>query len=344
MDSDFILSRIDTPVGKIPKVTPEWSAWDLWGTLRVRWSGMRMNYRVEPGLYAIGNPDENSPVLLSANYKLSFDCLRRSLREIDAWILVLDTKGINVWCAAGKGSFGSDEVVHRIQKTELFDLVKHRELIAPQLAAPGVSAHEVRAKTAFRGVYGPVYAKDIKAFLDAGKKCAPEMRRVTFSLCDRLILAPMEIVNYFKYLLGVSIFFFLASGINKEGYSASLVLTEGWKSLVLLVSGYLSGTFLSPALLPWLPGCAFSIKGFFSGIIVFIVLLLLGTAGKGIIEPLSWFLIITAGSSFLTLNFTGSTPYTSISGVKKEVKTWLPLHILFFMLGFILWMTMRFFK
>lgn len=344
MDSNFIISYIETPVGKIPKVSTELNLKDLWGSFRVRWSGMRMNYRVEPGLYAIGNPDENSPVFLSANYKLSFDCLRKSLKGIDAWILVLDTKGINVWCAAGKGTFGTEEIVHRIRTTELFDLVKHRELIAPQLGAPGVSAHEVRAKSAFRVIYGPIYARDIKAFLDAGRKCAPEMRNLRFPFLDRLILTPMEIVAYFKYLLGIMIFFFLASGIYKDGFSASLIVAQGWKSLVNLGAAYLSGTLLAPVLLPLLPGRPFSIKGLFSGVLVFIALYFFRTTGKGIFEPLSWFFIITSASSFLTLNFTGSTPYTSLSGVKKEVKTWLPLQIFFFLSGFIIWTAKRFFE
>ena len=74
-----------------------------------------MDYRVEPGLYAVGSPTADSPVLVSANYKMSFDRLRSALPGVDAWILVLDTKGINVWCAAGKGTFGTDELVRRIE-------------------------------------------------------------------------------------------------------------------------------------------------------------------------------------------------------------------------------------
>jgi hypothetical protein len=82
--------------------------------------------------------------------------------------LILDTKGINVWCAAGKGTFGTDELVGRILKTGLSEIVSHRKLVLPQLGAPGVSAHEVTKQTGFSVVYGPVRAKDIKAFLDSG--------------------------------------------------------------------------------------------------------------------------------------------------------------------------------
>src|SRR5512136_3444019 len=106
-----------------------------------RWGWKRESHRVEPGLYRLGNPDPDSPVFASANYTLSFDALRSALAGIDAWILVLDTKGINVWCAAGKGTFGTDELVRRIQAVGLSRVVSHRRVVLPQLGAPGVAAH-----------------------------------------------------------------------------------------------------------------------------------------------------------------------------------------------------------
>jgi len=118
---------------------------DKLGAWKARWGINRMNYKVEPGLYSLGNPDENSPVLVTANYKLTFDSLRKELSGLDAWILVLDTKGINVWCAAGKGTFGTTELVNRLLVVQLEKFVAHRTLILPQLGAPGVSAHELQS-------------------------------------------------------------------------------------------------------------------------------------------------------------------------------------------------------
>jgi CO dehydrogenase/acetyl-CoA synthase gamma subunit (corrinoid Fe-S protein) len=102
---------------------------------------------VPPGLYRLGNPDNDSAVFASANYTLSFDALRSALAGTDAWILVLDTKGINVWCAAGKGTFGTNELIRRIAVTGLSEVVSHRKIILPQLGAPGVSAHEVARRS-----------------------------------------------------------------------------------------------------------------------------------------------------------------------------------------------------
>lgn len=92
--------------------------------------------------------------------------------------MILDTKGINVWCAAGKGTFGTDEIINRIKKTKLSEIVSHKKLILPQPGAPGVSAHEVTKQTGFTVTYGTVRACDIKAFFEADCKATDEMRKV----------------------------------------------------------------------------------------------------------------------------------------------------------------------
>jgi len=86
---------------------------------------------------------------------MSFDRLRGALAGRDAWILVLDTLGINVWCAAGKGTFGTAEIVRRVQEASLDQVVTHRTLVVPQLGAPGVTAHEVRSACGFRVLLWP---------------------------------------------------------------------------------------------------------------------------------------------------------------------------------------------
>ena len=107
----FVTGNVETPAGKVPQVSSMLTREDHWGTFKARWGVGRMRYTVEPGLYALGRPDKTSRVFVTANYKMSFDCLRGSLPNHNAWVLVLDTKGINVWCAAGKGTFGTDELV-----------------------------------------------------------------------------------------------------------------------------------------------------------------------------------------------------------------------------------------
>ena len=183
----YIHGEIETPAGLIPRIGSRWDRYDHWGALKVRWSVGRMKYRVLPGIYAVGDPDRNSAVFVTGNYKLSFDHLRRALAGMNSWIMVIDTKGINVWCAAGKGTFSAKEVVRRIRIHHLEQVVDHRKIILPQLGATGVAAHEVKKMTGFTVIYGPVSANDIKAFMDAGFKATKAMRTITFPLAERQI-------------------------------------------------------------------------------------------------------------------------------------------------------------
>ena len=336
------VGQLETTSGTVPVLSTAWSMRDYWSTIKVRWSVGRMNYTVSPGIYAVGKPDRDSSVFVTGNYKLSVDHLRRALDGMNAWILVLNTKGINVWCAAGKKTFGTDELVSRIEKHELGKIVNHRKLILPQLGATGVSAHKVKELTGFTVIYGPVRAEDIKAFVDSGLKATPAMRTVTFPLVDRLKLIPVDIFYGKYYMLIIPSLFFLVSGINSKGYSVDLAISSGGRAIVNLFAAYLAGCALTPALLPWIPFCRFSIKGLIIGALMAIILFLAGFLGTSFLELISWFLMITGISSFLAMNFTGSSTFTSLSGVQKEMKTALPLQITFAGIGLLGWIISRF--
>lgn len=317
----WVIGQAASPVGDIPRVAARLDSRDRWGAFKVRWGFGRMNYRTPPGLYAAGNPGPSSPVLVTANYKLTFDALRRELVGLDVWLLVLDTRGINVWCAAGKGTFGTQEIIDRVTTTGLSRAVKHRKLILPQLGAPGTAAHEVQRKTGFRVVYGPIRAADIPGFLAAGLVASPGMRRVRFGLLERAKLAAMELRGGLKYLLA-----FLAV------VALSGVVLAGRLSLydfVPYLGAYLVGSGLTPVLLPWIPGRAFALKGALVGL-AWTAFLIAG-GRLGFLPSLGWkqevvhLLLLPAVSGFLAMNFTGSSTYTSLSGVLKEMRTAVPL-------------------
>jgi acetyl-CoA decarbonylase/synthase complex subunit gamma len=99
---------------------------------------------------------------------------------------------------------------------------------------------------------------------------------------------------------------------------------------------YISGIVITPMFLPYIPVRYFSLKGFYAGAMIFLILLLIKFAGNNFVEIFSWFLIITTISSFLAMNFTGSSTYTSLSGVKKEMKISVPFQIGFAFIGIIL--------
>jgi acetyl-CoA decarbonylase/synthase complex subunit gamma len=318
---------------------------DWLGTVKARLGIGRMHYDVPPGLYAVGSPSAGSPVFVSANYKMSFDHLRRALAGREGWILVLDTQGINVWCAAGKGTFGTDEIVRSIEATRLAEIVSHRVLLLPQLSAPGVAAHEVRKRSGFRVVYGPVRARDLPAFLDTGNKATPEMRRVTFNFLERLVLTPVEVVNLPRpFLLALAALFFLA-GLGRHGYSFREAIDHGVTAVSLLSLAFLGGAVVTPALLPWLPGRAFAMKGATVGLSLGIACAWwrwMNAATAWIDwEGLAWLFLLPAVSAFFAMNFTGASTYTSLSGVRKEMRFAVPAQIAGASVGLCLWLMGR---
>lgn len=274
----------------------------------------RMGHIVPPGLYRLGDTTPDSPVFASANYTLSFDALRSALPGVNGYILVLDTKGVNVWCAAGKGTFGTDELVRMITLTGLASVVSHRTLILPQLSAPGISAHEVARRSGFRVEYGPVRARDLPAYLET-RKATREMRTVRFPFNDRIILAPVELAH-------VALPCLAAAGV--------LWLLAGPPAAFAAITGVLAGTVLFPALLPYIPGRDFSFKGFILGFlcaIPFALAFLMNPAlpaWAGGTAAIIAFLLIPAVTAYLALNFTGCSTFTSRTGVKREIFRYVP--------------------
>ena len=290
----------------------------------------RDRYKVNPGIYALGHPAGDSPVFVTANYALSFDALRTSLSEFDCYILVLDTKGINVWCAAGKGTFGTNELVNRIELTSLKQIVTHRKLILPQLGAPGIAAHEIQKQTGFHVEYGPVRAEDLREYLNT-QQATPEMRRIRFDLKNRLLLVPVELVSMLLPLFIVSTALYFLGGL--------------WSSLSV-AAAMLAGVTLFPVLLPWIPTHNFSTKGFILGGIIALpfalsqILIHTGNAWWLIgVWVLVYILILPPITAFLSLNFTGATTFTSRSGVKKEIYKYIPIMAWTFGAGLILSIT-----
>jgi hypothetical protein len=277
----------------------------------------RNGHLVTPGLYSLGSPGPSSPVIVTANYTLSFDAVRSSLEGIDTFILVLDTKGINVWCAAGKGTFGTSELVNRITRTGLASVVHHRRLILPQLGAPGVSAHDVHQATGFHVEYGPVRARDLPQFLK-DNEATPEMRTVQFPASDRIVLIPVELRSVLvPAIIGAIV----------------LWLIGGWLPAAAVIAPVVAGTVLFPILLPFLPTVDFSTKGFFLGFILAIPFAAVAFLSVASTAPLwvsttsmiSLLLVIPALTAYLALNFTGSTPYTSRTGVREEIFSYIPV-------------------
>ena len=326
----WTIGTVVVPHGPIFRVSTEWSWPDYWGMIKSRISAFRMNYSIAPGLYAVGDPTKDSDVFVTANYKLTFDIVRRALKGMNGWILVLDTKSINVWCAAGKGTFGTEELINRISIVKLDAVVSHRRIILPQLGAVGVNAAVVREKTGFRVSFGPVQASDLPAYVQTGYKKTKAMSIIRFPMLDRLILTPMELNPAIKKHLpwlaaGILLFF----GLQPSGILFRQAWFNGLPFLLLSLITIFAGALVTPVLLPYVPFRSFAIKGW-----------IVGAASIGIAtqyialstvrDPLlliAAYVLFPALSSYIALQFTGATTFTGISGVKKELKIGIPFYI-----------------
>jgi acetyl-CoA decarbonylase/synthase complex subunit gamma len=345
LDQGFVTGSVSTPAGDVPRVSSVLHWRDHWGAVKARWGVGRMDYVIDPGLYALGNPDRESPVMVSASYKMSFDRLRGALPGRDAWILVLDTKGINVWCAAGKGTFGTEELVKRIESSGLKEVVGHRSVILPQLGAPGVAAHTVKKLSGFGVRYGPVAAEDLPAYLDAGFKATREMRLKAFPFAERAVLIPVELVGALKPSLLIVLFLFLFGGIGGPSGFWANALQDGAFAAAAFLSAVVGGAVINPLLLPYLPGRAFTVKGLVLGAVVAVMMISLQgehtSIWAGRLGSLAWLLIIPAVTAYLAMNFTGCSTYTSLSGVNREMRWALPLEIGMGGGGLLIWMASR---
>ena len=308
------------------RIDSQWNAADRAGAVRCRLGKFRMRYKVPPGLYALGRPGEDSPVVVSASYKLSFDVLRRDLKGTDCWIIVLQTLGINVWCAAAQGTFGTEELVARLARTRVAEVVKHRELTLPQLGAAGVKASAVQEQTGFHVRFGPVRSRDLPAYLADGKASAA-MRKVRFTFHDRLLLAPMELGESLKRFLIFAFVAILYAGLAPGGVVLQRAWVGVWPLFALGLAAVFSGSIIVPLLLPWIPFRAFTAKGWLVGALVNGALLHGAGLARGM-DPyrlVACWIFFPAAAGALALSFTGATTFTSPSGVRREVTRAIPI-------------------
>ena len=334
----YVEGFIETDVCPVPLIKTSLDKVDTIANVLVRCGVNRYKYKMVPGLYAVGKPTNGSEVLVTANFKLTIDHLRTAISGTNAWILVLDTKGINVWCAAGKGTFSTATLVRQIKETRLDRIVNHRRVIVPQLGATGVSATAVKKESGFKVVYGPVRATDIPAFLNNGFVADKNMRTVTFTLFERLVLSPIELQTALKPALIAALIIFFLSGIGPDVFSIAKAWTRGAAAVLALALGVLSGAVITPALLPFIPVREFALKGIIAGFGTALLFIFAFPAGAISVKAgIALLLFTTTISSVMAMNYTGTTPFTSPSGVEKEMKRYIPIQLITLVLSTSIW-------
>lgn len=170
----------------------------------LRW----MPHQAKTGVFPVGNPDKLSPVFCTCNYSLTIKRVLKAIKGLDAWLLIVPTKGINVWCSASGGELTHHQIITTIKVHELNKYVDHRNILLPQLCAPGVNPHSIKKQTGFIAHFGPVLAEDIKDYLKKGSKKTPGMKKARSDYYHRLdMVFSMNFINYLLIFIPCVIFF-----------------------------------------------------------------------------------------------------------------------------------------
>ncbi|UYP44054.1 Ubiquinone biosynthesis O-methyltransferase, mitochondrial [Candidatus Lokiarchaeum ossiferum] len=276
-------------------------------SMRCLLTGQVDHVPIEPGIYKSGSPNKTSPILVTANYDYTYIKLMQKIKHTDAWVLCVDSRGINVWCAARGNDFGNQQIIEAVEATNISQVTDSRKLILPQLSAGGVAIPELPKKNSkfpFTVVYGPVWAKDTEDYLKlVGPKKKPEkMKRAHFSLKHRFRAGITHTMFlYRKIFLSRLILFAILMGL--------LPFIRAWWFLgefllyVLIINaiitfGYPLSTFTRN----------FILKGFFFGIInIIIISLFSGIFHGSFIFPLWNIILVLWLSIFSTMSFSGYT-------------------------------------
>ncbi len=123
---------------------------------------------VTEGIYEIGTPDENSPVLVTTNFALTYFIVSGEIEasRVPAYLLIKDSEGLSVMTAWAAGKFSGDDVGMFIKKCGIADKVKHQEVIIPGYAA-AIAGDVEEELPGWTITVGPREAAHIAGFLKA---------------------------------------------------------------------------------------------------------------------------------------------------------------------------------
>ena len=121
--------------------------------------------QMNPGLYRVGNPDKDAPVLMTVNFSLTFFTLEGYLESsrVPCFMLIVDTEGLSVLTAVAAGKLNETLVRDSLKKFGVENEVTHRNLIIPGYASP--LSGRIEEATGWKVLVGPRDAAEIGDFL-----------------------------------------------------------------------------------------------------------------------------------------------------------------------------------
>ncbi len=287
----------------------------------------RRTFSIEPGLYFTGKEyDMNTPMIVTCNYHMTVFLVWRKMRRIPVRVLVIDTKGINVWCSAGKGQFNAQEILKQLAKypKEILTNEAKLQLILPKLSLSGVKLSDLRPYD-IDPIIGPIYLEELPAFLTKRPFKNSIDSHYKFDLRDRLFTLIPTFIQFTVYL-GIGAIVLLA---------IHLWLNTGIWWQVIPIG--LTITTIYILMFPWLPTKSFAKKG----ISLFFILSALFVAilnHYGIHRVLDWvfYVSFTVGASlFFSLYYTGNSGVSNYSEVRRETIIYLPISVFILLISFV---------
>jgi ubiquinone/menaquinone biosynthesis C-methylase UbiE len=302
-------------------------------------TGQMDHVPIEPGLYKSGDPDETSPIIVTANYSYTFIKVMRALKRKDAWVLCIDSRGINVWCAARGNNFGNKQLFEAVKASGIEKITKKKTLILPQLSAGGIAAPLIKSEKPdfpFNVLYGPVWAKYLPQFLEERPAKKPEkMKLAKFTVSHRFRAEVTHTTFLFRkiffwpsiaiLLLLIGFIFFDILLIEKLW-----IVAEIWVWLII-------ANFLIAMLFPI---TNFTRKFITKGLIF-------GFINVLFFSGISWFLKVSLPSIFLslcfyfwiaffsTMSFSGYTMATSPREIQDEYPVFTKINMTLLIIGLI---------
>ena len=283
----------------------------------------RKTFVIEPGLYYTGEKyNIDSPLLVTCNYHMTVFWLWRFLKKRSVRLLVIDTKGINVWCSAGKGQFSAGNIVKQLNRYDdnIINTKDKLEIVFPKLSLSGVSIPKLKSYS-IKPIIGPIYARDLPEYLDNQPLRDRVNDKFKFSFTDRLFTLAPSVIQFTKYL----ILMFAALFIWHYFFNTGIY----WQVLPI---GILFGISYI-ILFPLLPTKKFTVKGLtlflFFGLMLFYYFISTSHT-MDTLTLLFYLSFMSATSIFFSLYYTGNSGVSNYSLVKKEIIHFLPVSVILY--------------
>ncbi len=323
----------EASLGEFAEPRPLRIGWLDYVKAAISWlDAFKRTYVVEPGLYYTGDRyDRDAPLLVTSNYRLTVFLVVRRVRAFNARLLVLDTDGINVWCAAGKGAFGNAALLAQLNRYDRASLGEGEwlRLVLPKFGLAGIDLRALR-KERIRPIIGPLYAKQLPAYLAESPLRDREQDRVDFGLQMRAF----SWVPGLKQMLGYSVLLLIFFMAAHRLWGISVPVG------VLAIAAFVATAY--PLLFPWIPGKRFVVKGAWlgattaAGLVVAALIGFLPAAAVAAAVPFS-----LATGMFFGLAYTGNSAVSNYSSVRKETAQFLVPEVALYAVSLLVFVVME---